>query len=285
MSADIIRRMIKSKLSRYSDINTILPQNIQQNILDIVITEELDNFANRSYKLLSPNIYLESLVFEMVFNYLYKHHKDSVIFENDTTLDIKTMVAASQSLIQRPNIRKPSEVIQGFTEPSCENDYVVISRFERELAFENSSDKGGIVFEGLLPGKIEINPLANMFCSHHIWTNSFYINKPFVQGIHTNINSIESSSILWMNSGLLAMLDLKLDDYKNGLKALNNENEIILQFRCWRDKLIDKGSYFIGTHSNIAKLEGCDLILRKDYFDRLKEMIPSLVFYCYVTSH
>lgn len=79
------------------------------------------------------------------------------------------------------------------------------------------------------------------------------------------------------------MLNLKLDDYKKGLRALNNEGEVILLFRRWRDQLIGKDS-FDGTNANIAKLEGCDLILRTDYFNQLKKIIPDLVFYSQVVG-
>ena len=72
-----------------------------------------------------------------------------------------------------------------------------------------------------------------------------------------------------------------LDNYKNGLRALNSDNEVILLFRHWREDLIGNGVSFIGTNSNIPKLEGCDLILREDYYEKLKDMIPELVFYSY----
>ncbi|MDA5608535.1 hypothetical protein, partial [Pasteurella multocida] len=119
---------------------------------------------------------------------------------------------------------------------------------------------------------------------HHIWTNTFFENKPFIQGFYGNMNSIEVPYVLWMNSELLTILELEPDDYRNGLQALNKCNEVILQFRTWRSKLIDKGASF-GINSNIAKLEGCDLLLRKSYYERLKSIIPNLVFYTYIMKN
>jgi hypothetical protein len=43
--------------------------------------------------------------------------------------------------------------------------------------------------------------------------------------------------------------------------------------------LIGNGASFVGVDSNIAKLEGCDLILREDYFDKLKKIVPNVVYY------
>ena len=82
-----------------------------------------------------------------------------------------------------------------------------------------------------------------------------------------------------MNSELLDILGLRLDNYPNGLRALNSNNEIVLKFRSWREKLVGNGALFVGVDSNIAKLEGCDLILREDYFNKLKKIIPDVVCY------
>jgi hypothetical protein len=284
---DELQEIIKRKLSRYSNIDIILPKNMQEKVLSAVQKKVNDTFVNRSYGFLSPNVYLESLVFENVCSFLYHQYKDAVIFEKNTKLDIKSIIATSQSLIQRPDIKKPSETIQGFSEPCYDNDYVIIARCERELilkrSYENSNDKGRIVFEGLLPFRIETNPLLYKCLAHNIWTNDFGVNEQMIQGLHININSIEPLFIIWVNSHLLLMLNLKLDDYKKGLRALNNEGEVILLFRRWRDQLIDKHS-FDGTNANIAKLEGCDLILRTDYFNQLKKIIPDLVFYSQVVG-
>ncbi len=68
--------------------------------IESVDENEIEPFANRSHQLLSPNIYVESLVFKSVCQYLYEEYKDSVIFENDIRLDIKTIIATSRSLIR-----------------------------------------------------------------------------------------------------------------------------------------------------------------------------------------
>lgn len=214
---------------------------------------------------------------------MYEEYKDSVFFENDTKLDIKTIIATSKSLIQRPNIIKPSDVMEGFKEPDYEDGFVIISKFERELITESyqgrGKNKGSIVFAGLLPFEVDINPLVEKSPSNHIWESNYYRGEPFIQGFNASYNSIESQYVLWMNSELLNMLELELDNYSNGLRALDDNNEIILKFRYWRDQLIGNGASFVGTDSNISKLEGCDLILREDYFNKLKKIIPDVVYY------
>lgn len=286
MNEQILDSISRNKYLVYLDNVGIDIDVIKEEIIKNVNEDEMELFVNRSHQRLSPNVYLDSLVFKYVYKHLHDEYKSSLIFESEIKLDIKTIIATSKSLIQRPRIRKPSDVVMGFKEPDYEDGFRVISRFERELSENNYGErgesKGGVIFEGLLPYKIEMNPLVEKYSSNHIWENSYYLGEPFIQGFNASINSIESQYVLWMNSELLNMLGLKLDNYNEGLRALNSNDEIVLQFRCWREQLIGNGSSFVGMDSNIAKLEGCDLILREDYFNKLKKIIPDVVYYSVV---
>lgn len=286
MNKQLLESINQNKYLVYLDEIGIDVDVIKGEIIKNVNEDEMDSFINHSHQLLSPNVYLESLVFEYVCKYLHNEYKTSVVFENEVKLDIKTIIATSRALIQRPCIQKPSAIVEGFKEPDYEDGFRVISRFERELSENNygetGKNKGGVIFEGLLPYEIEMNPLVEKYPSNHIWGNSYYLGEPVIQGFNANINSIEPQYVLWMNSGLLNMLGLTLDNYNNGLRALNSNDEIVLIYRCWRDQLIGNGASFVGADSNIAKLEGCDLILREDYFKEFKKIIPNLVYFTYV---
>lgn len=283
MTDRLIESINRSKFLVYLSNIGIDTDVIKNAVIKSIDENEINLFVNRSHQLLSPNVYVESLVFKHVCKYLYEEYKDLVIFENDIMLDIKTIIATSKSLIPRPNITKPSGVEEGFKEPDHENGFVIISRFEKELNIEihggRSEKKGCIVVEGLLPYEVEMDPLFDQSQTHDIWANIYCFDEPFIQGFCVNANSIEAQYVLWMNSYLLNMLGLRLDNYNNGLRALNSDNEVVLTFRCWRDQLIGNGSSFVGMDSNIAKLEGCDLILREDYFSKLKKIIPDVVYY------
>lgn len=286
MNEQILDSISRNKYLVYLDNVGIDVDVIKEKIIKNVNEDEMDLFVNRSHQRLSPNVYLDNLVFKYVCKHLHDEYKSFLIFESEIKLDIKTIIATSKSLIQRPRIRKPSDVVMGFKEPDYEDGFRVISRFERELSENNYGErgesKGSVIFEGLLPYKIELNPLVEKYSSNHIWENSYYLGEPFIQGFNASMNSIESQYVLWMNSELLDMLGLKLDNYNEGLRALNNNDEIVLQFRCWREQLIGNGASFVGMDSNIAKLEGCDLILREDYFNKLKKIIPDVVYYAKV---
>lgn len=239
-------------------------------------------FSNSSYKMFSPNISLEELVFKEINTYVYENFKDSIIFEEYIRIDSKSIIATQNSFIERPNINKPSETKEGFKNIlDEENGFIRIARFESEMI--QDSDTWGrkgqtIIFEGLsIFGKK--NPFIQYLPSFLIWHNAFYYKEDFIIGLIKNFNSIESNHILWLNSKLLALLGLKLDTFNHGLRALNSDKEIVLEFRQWRKQLIGNSISFVGTDSNIAKLEGCDLMLREDYLEILKHYIPEFQFY------
>lgn len=266
---------------------------VETDLIIKMFNAEFDNetftlFVNNSEGLLSPNICIEETLFRVLCKYLNDNAPDGFSFENDGRLDVRTIISHSNSLIQRPNISTPAETIKGFKEPDCERGFVRIARFEKQLNLREygrqSQTKIIVLFEGLLPDEIDINPLPSKLSSYHIWNGSFYNGLPFIQGMCGRINSLEPAHILWLNSKLLELLRLKVDNYRNGLRAINEHNEVILEFRQWREKLIGNGSYFVGTCSNIAKLEGSDLIMRADYYEKLDSLIPNLILNSYILN-
>jgi len=242
-----------------------------------------DIFTNTSYKMLSPNILLENIIFEAVNYYLAENGYDLDIFKRYIELDIKTLIATQNSIIERPKILKPSEVQEGFkSNLENENGFIRIARFENEMLVPTNGwgrDGQTILSEGLsIFGKEK--PLFVGLPSSLIWDSAFYYpNYSFIIGWIRKFNTVESNNTLWINSLLQYDLELILDDFNNGLKALNKRGEVILKFRQWRSNLINNGSSFVGQDANIPQLEGCDLMLREDYYEKLKVMIPDMKFY------
>ncbi|UTJ06207.1 hypothetical protein [Arcobacter roscoffensis] len=240
-----------------------------------------DVFSNPIYKMLSTNILVENIIFEEVNKFLFDNYKDSVVFEEDVSIDIKSILASQNSVIDRPNIKKPSEIQEGFIkEFNVEENFVRIARFEREI-IKDSHDIGrkgqSILFEGIIPHAIDINRLFCNQTSNNIWNNDFCRNEMNLVGLCTLMNSIETTHILWFNSYFIKEFLLKLDNFNKGLRAINENNEVVLEFRQWRKDLIGNGASFVGHDSNIATLEGCDLLLREDYFQELNKIFPELI--------
>lgn len=239
-------------------------------------------FSNRIYEMLSPNILVESIIFEEINKFLFENYKESIVFEEEVSIDIKSILASQNSIIDRPNIKKPSEMKKGFIEEfNVEDNFVRIARFESEI-IKDSHDIGrkgqSVLFEAVVPFKVEIRPFSMEEPSFNIWENIFYEYEPRdIIGFCKSFNSIESNNILWLNSYFINEFELKLDSFNNGLRALNQEDELILEFRQWRKDLIGNGASFVGHDSNIATFEGCDLLLREDYFQELNKIFPELI--------
>lgn len=273
----------QSKFIKYLESLEIDTTDVMTEIKQNFNKEELEPFINSANEMLSPNTYIYDLTFKHVNIFLYQQHRESFVFEGEGKIDVKTIIATSNSLISRPEIEKPLNKSTGFSIPVDKNGFVVIARFERQIETRgygnNNKSNRAIVCEGCLPRKIKFNPLSNFHCTQDIWTNEYCIETPFIQGFYFNENSIESQCVIWMNSKLLNFLGLSLDHYDNGLRALNENGDAVLIYRYWRENLIEKGASFVGTNSNISSLEGCDLILRNDFYKKLKSIIPDIIFY------
>ncbi len=283
MNSNIINVINNSKFINYLNSLGVEIDAVRNVIIQNFNEDEFEHFINRSNGMLSPNTYIYDLVFKHVNEFLYQQYRESVIFEGDGKIDVRTMIATSNSLVNRPNLVKPLDKSTGFSGPDELNDFVVIARFERQFEARdygsNTRGNRAVVCEGCLPMKIKMNPLKSFPCTQDIWKDEYCYGTPVIQGFCFNENSLEAAQVIWMNGELLSILGLSVDHHDNGLRAINENGEVVLIYRYWRESLIGKGASFVGLDSNISKLEGCDLILRKDVYKKLRAIIPNMAFY------
>lgn len=268
------------KTLKYLGIDTWkLKHNIQNRIESSKDIFSL--FSNRVYSLSSQNINLENIIFEESNKFIYKKYKD--IFNFDVTLkqDLKSLIAMKNSLIERPSIDRPSQILEGIKDDLDEIDrYVRIAKFENELVVNDfgKDKKQHIVFEGLTPFENE-KPFFEYLPSSLIWLDAFYYGQEKkLIGFCKKCNSIEAKYLLWLDSIELQHLGLTLDNYNNGLRALNDKNEVILKFRYWSEEPLENSSSHTNIDSNLSKIEGCELLLRRDYLDLLKVLVTDLKY-------
>lgn len=268
---------------RYLEHLNIDTEELKEKI-DIQIDEKrniFETFGNRMYGISSPNINLENIIFEEANKYIFHNDLDEFQFDVSFKLDIESLIAVKFSLIERPNIKRPSDIKEDIKEElERVGSYIRIAKFENEIIFGkyDKYNSQNIIFEGLTP-LLHKRPFFEYIPSSLIWQNKFYFpSEERIIGFFKKFNTIESKYVLWLDSRVLVALGLKMDDCNNGLRAINDNGEVILEFRHWKDDLIGNGASFVGQDSNIATLEGCDLILREDYVDLLQQMIPELDF-------
>lgn len=246
----------------------------------IIKKNTFDKFGNRVYSLTSFNIYYENAIYTAINEYLSIKYKRIKLF-NYFDIDVKTLIATQNSLIERPkDLLNKQKEIKFNNKLYKEDSFIRIALFENELVIEGSRRKENtIYFEGLITIKEKIYQFFEDIPSN-IWCDEFYSNNLYqIIGFYKYFNSIESKYTMWMDSHLLEVLEIKIDNYNNGLQAINNKNEIVLKFRSWKDGLIGDD-----INDNVPKFEGCDLLMREDYYKKLNELIPSLEYFCDINS-
>ena len=238
-------------------------------------------FWNRIHSISSPNINLENIIFEEANKFIYLKYKDQIELDIILKQDLKSLIATKNSLIQRPSFLRPSKLGNNIEVDFTEvGEYVRIAKFEHELVVNDFGEnrQQHIVFEGITPLEKE-NPFFEYLPSSLIWLDAFYYGtERRIIGFCKKFNSIESKYLIWIDSIKLEHLGLILDNYNNGLRALNNRGEVVLKFGYWKENFLNNSASFTNLDNNIAKLEGCELLLRRDYLNLLKALIPNLKY-------
>lgn len=200
---------------------------------------------------------------------------DPVNFQRILGIAVSALIAQTNSFGIRPiDLPKPSSYdkseLQNF---DTSNDWIRIAHYESELAdqerykFKKCVNYGGIIFtnenQTVFPySRYQLYPFL-------IWEDGFTPELDATP-IFTFIqhDPLEDFKILWINPILLRKLNLTICPPELGLKGMNAEEEIVLKYRMWNTDYLGHG-YRTDVHDEIPKLDGAELLIRKDYFDKL----------------
>ena len=92
MNEQILDSISRNKYLVYLDNVGIDIDVIKEEIIKNVNEDEMELFVNRYHQRLSPNVYLDSLVFKYVCKHLHDEYKSSLIFESEIKLDINYLI-------------------------------------------------------------------------------------------------------------------------------------------------------------------------------------------------
>jgi len=245
----------------------------------------LELYYNSSNNIEVKNIYDSDYILEIInknyYNYFIKYFNKKELLK-DLKIDVNTLIAQNNSQINRPpDLLKPSEENIDTYNLSNKtiNNWVQIGYFEREL-------KEGKMFHLdthiIFGGAIFLNPQEKTFpfSDHLIIPNLIYENKyeidldPKIVFSLLQKDSLENYQILWLNPEIIKILNLIPSNFQNGLSAINELGEIVLKYNSWRCEYL-KISDSSNIDYEIPKLDGAELIIRKDYFDRICELFPN----------
>lgn len=91
-------------------------------------------------------------------------------------------------------------------------------------------------------------------------------------------DALEFYKILWLNPTIAKSLVLVTQITDSGLVGITESGETVLRMRTWLTDYFGDGMHSL-LSDEIPRYEGTDLIIRKDYFQRLSGMFINAPFY------
>ncbi|MCO6360633.1 NACHT domain-containing protein [Roseivirga pacifica] len=249
---------------------------------DSMYNDEMELFYNRSYRRMIPNIYLHDYILKLINEKAYSDLQDFSqyvsSFHRDISFDFKTLAAQALSLTKRPNnLFLADEVDTNYAKQLIveEEEWIRIGHYEAQLHGKHleiekeSKIYGGISFNNSVDNRIPYfkYPLN----TRHLWTvmpedEELSLN-PIISNI-LDLDHLEYVKILWLHPLCLNKLGITMAPFHQGLKGINQTGDIVLKFSSWFDEYVGNGSMF-GIKDEIPKLDGSELLIRIDYYERL----------------
>jgi hypothetical protein len=259
--------------------------------------DDLELYGNRMYERSVNNIYFSDYMLELInvdYYYIFKRFSNLSQVYQDLKIDIKTIIAQYLSSSIRPKQLKKYAEYNGISSYSedipIDKGWVRLGHFESELIeqerykLENNKTFGGITFH--VENK-SIFPFSGYRLSMDcIWEGvypAYKIEETIVFSFIQKEVQFEDFKILWLNPVIVKTLELQVCDFLSGLCAVNIDNEIVLKFNSWYSDYLAT-DYSNDIRDEIPKLDGSELLIREDYFNRICEMYDTKPKYCIVKT-
>ncbi|MTF40385.1 NACHT domain-containing protein [Cyanobacterium aponinum] len=253
--------------------------------------DNLKVLGNSSLEKYVKNIYSDHYLLELInqefYNELNYCNNKAKLYDS-IKVDYKTIVAQINSYNQRPlDIDKPSSITVNWEKRDVINsEWIRLGYIEYEFfEVDYNNHKQYKVFEGIV---FENNirktcPFSRYrLFPQHIWENvglddyDEFLCMCLVQEFDT----LENYKILWLNPTIINRLQIKVNDPIYGLSASNDKEEVVLKYSYWSCDYVGDGEIG-GISDEIPKLEGGELICRKDYFQKICKLYQNKKPYSY----
>lgn len=245
-------------------------------------------FFNRMYETVVENICFENEwlkivnedLIKLISNSEYVMDIDMIFYK--MSFDIKAVIAYQNSLSIRPKMPLPREINTNDDSIEVNDGWVLLANYEKQSQFKRSySDDtetldqsiGGIVFgmgcrfpfsEYQLDTKSIWEPPGR----EHFGLKHFKSAMVLSSIEHQNL---ERMFLLWIYPEMLATLGLEVSSFNEGIQAVNEQGDVILKLVCWECDFLG----YEKITDEIAKLEGAQLLMREDYFQKLCSIIKA----------
>ncbi|MDN3585656.1 hypothetical protein QWY86_03190 [Pedobacter aquatilis] len=262
-------------------------------------SEHLEIYTNRVYKRFVPHIQSAEHLLEIFNQDYYQDFKEwsETESEESLTLDcflaIDSVATYGHAMTTRPaDLPLPCQrsEIESSTEFEPHQGWIRLAHTEEELQqgsiFELTTHRsfGGTMF---CAPKADQNPYSSYQpFPFQLWGEKrprFDIEKQIIFAILQD-DPIEYYRLLWVNPDLLAGMGIRTKRVPQGLIGINESDQLVLKMRTWCcDYLGD--DFRTRLSDEIPSLQGTDLIIRPDYFERLKSHFTDPPVYYSDTLH
>lgn len=241
--------------------------------------KKFEYLGNMSIEKYVKNIYSANYLLELINGELYdqfsEYYNHAELYDF-LQIHYKAIAAQTNSYSQRPfDLEKPHSITNNWQKSELEySDWIRLAYYESEIYEESTRNNKtnrfyeGIVFKNDLEETIPFSRYR--LYPVHIWDNmpmndfDEFLCLPFFQ----RYDDLEDYKILWINSILMNELKLNVQDPINGLNAINSKNEVVLRYNRWSSDYVGIGDR-ASISDEIPRLEGAELICRKDYFEEI----------------
>lgn len=249
--------------------------------------EYLKLYMDNSYKISVPNLYSPNYFLKLIneeFNnsfYELPFYSTEQIF-NTINVNYQLLIAQYNSIVPRPLLLpKPNEYVEKLEKTSELTEiegWIRIGSVEKEIYSKSIGEP--IKYFKLYTGIIFDNSMKDIpFDYKTNYFQVFALKQERENKIVTSFLQLEDDfeffKILWLNLNLFNELKLTKIDYISGLAAKNSDNEIVLKYNCWFSDYFSYDSF----DNEVAKLNGAELLIRKDYFEKICKIYGKKPFY------
>jgi hypothetical protein len=219
----------------------------------------------------------------------WQTEEDEDIFKYSCLIDATAMIVYGKCFTFRPDdLLQPFDLASEYERMEIlpESEWLRLAHCEKALNDEGVlrtrpvTSYGAVSFsnntEKVLPySSYSIFPF-------HLWTDqgyTFEYDEEVIFAVFQE-DALEFYKILWLNPTIVKSLGLVTEITDSGLVGITETGETVLRMRTWLTDYFGDGMHS-RLSDEIPRYEGTDLIIRKDYFQRLSEMFknePSYVF-------
>lgn len=236
--------------------------------------DKLDLYANRSYEMYVKHIYPSDYILERINTDLYHDLRTLQKEEGGDCYDflhIKTKVLVAQNLsfsLRPKDLLLPSQG-QSLTKlhpiksdngwirlAHCENEF---KKGDRLLNFKKYRTWGNVLPRFSNSTSLALETLYdNVFCQPEDGVLFEFIQNDPLENYH----------LFWLNPIMIIQLGIVTNDFLNGIVAKNENDEVVLKYNQWKNNYVGNGYFGIGEE--IPRIEGAELIMREDYFEKMQ---------------